>query len=251
MADLTREQIVTFVEAKGIKNSAGFLNDLERRDAWAFTTRPQDLDELVSFWNDKQRLGSRFELMKHSVGRRLSERDQDRAESRPFTVEKVEKGARLLAAASVLMHETIFQVPDERNPLNGIDVKSILADWNEREIQILLSRPLFDEAIYGMVRFHHRSVREYLAAVWFAEQLKGAGSRQRIEHLFFRIQYEQEVIVPSMRPVLSWLILLDSPLLHKVYNLEPELILEGGDPNSVPLEIRQKILVSICKGLDS
>ncbi|WP_141217610.1 NACHT domain-containing NTPase [Siphonobacter sp. BAB-5385] len=251
LADLTREQIVTFVEAKGIKNSAGFLNDLERRDAWAFTTRPQDLDELVSFWNDKQRLGSRFELMEHSVKRRLSERDQDRAESRPFTVEKAQKGALLLASASVLMHKSVFQIPDGTNYGSGIDVNLILKDWDDIDIQTLLSRPLFDEAIYGTVRFHHRSVREYLAAVWIAEELKRAGSRQKIEHLFFRTQYEQEVIIPSMRPVLSWLVLLDTQLLLKVYNLEPELILEGGDPSRVPLEIRQKILASICQGLDS
>ncbi|WP_020603341.1 NACHT domain-containing protein [Spirosoma spitsbergense] len=251
LTDLTSDQISVFVIEKGVKNSTEFLRELERRDAWAFTTRPQDLEELLEFWTDKQRVGTRFELIEHSVKRRLEERDQDRADSRPFTVEKAQKGARMLASASALMHESIFQVPDGTTNLKGIDVKSILTDWDDKEIQILLSRPLFDEAIYGTVRFHHRSVREYLAAVWFAEELKKAGSRQKIERLFFRTQYEQVIIIPSMRPVLSWLVLFDSELLLKVYALEPELILEGGDPSRVPLELRRKILSSVCQKLDS
>ncbi|GAB3788421.1 hypothetical protein GCM10028818_54940 [Spirosoma horti] len=251
LTDLTSDQISVFVTKKSVENSTEFLRELERRDAWAFTTRPQDLEELLEFWSDTHRIGTRFELMEHSVKRRLEERDQDRADSRPFTVEKAQKGARLLASASVLMHGSVFQVPDGITNSKGIDVKSILTDWDDEEIQILLSRPLFDEAIYGTVRFHHRSVREYLAAVWFAEELQKAGSRQKIERLFFRTQYEQLVIIPSMRPVLSWLVLFDSELLLKVYSLEPELILEGGDPSRVPIELRRKILTSVCQKLDS
>ncbi|AUD04037.1 NACHT domain-containing protein [Spirosoma pollinicola] len=251
LADLTGNQITTFVTTKGVKKSADFLRELERQDAWVFTTRPQDLEELLAFWNDKQRLGTRFELMEHSVQRRLEERDQDRRESKPFTIEKAQKGARLLASASVLRHESAIRIPDGTNNLRGIDVKSILTDWDDTDCQILLSRPIFDEAIYGTVRFHHRSVREYLTAEWLSEQLKNEGSRQKIEHLFIRTQYEQEVIIPSMRPILSWLVLFDQQLLLKVYKLEPELILEGGDPSRIPIDLRRKILASVCQKLAS
>lgn len=251
LADLTANQITTFVTTKGLKNSAEFLRELGRQDAWAFTTRPQDLEELLAFWNDKQRIGTKFELMEHSVHRRLEERDQERRDSKPFTVEKAQKGARLLASASVLMHESAIQIPDGTSNLKGIDMKSVLTDWDDAECQILLSRPIFDEAIYGTVRFHHRSVREYLTAEWFSEQLKNEGARQKIEHLFIRTQYEQEVVIPSMRPILSWLVLFDQQLLLKVYNLEPELILEGGDPGRIPVNLRRKILASVCQKLAS
>jgi hypothetical protein len=62
---------------------------------------------------------------------------------------------------------------------------------------------LVDEGICGTVRFHHRSVREYLTAEWLHELIIDDGSRARIEQLFFRSQYGIEVIVPTMRARLA------------------------------------------------
>ncbi|GAB4023457.1 hypothetical protein GCM10028808_73980 [Spirosoma migulaei] len=246
LADLTREQIISFISSKGIEDSSKFLQEIESQDGWAFTTRPQDLEELIEFWNDNYRIGTRFELMQHSVARRLKERDQDRAESMPLALEKAQKGVRLLAAACAVMNESIIRIPDGTNNSKGIDIKSILIGWDDKACQILLNLPIFDEAIYGSVRFHHRSVREYLAAEWFSEELKNEGSRQKIESLFFRNQYGLQVVLPSFKPILSWLVLFDSKVMYKVYELEPEIILQGGDPSKLPLEIRREILISVC-----
>jgi hypothetical protein len=146
------------------------------------------LEELTEFWIDKGRIGTRLEIMQNSIDRRLTERDQDRAEARPLSVERARQGARLLAAATTLTQNQTIRVPDGADNFNGIAVQLLLSDWNETERLTLLSRPIFDEAIYGTVRFHHRSVREYLAAEWFAELLKRQTSRRTIEGLFFRNQ---------------------------------------------------------------
>lgn len=252
--DLTKEQVKVFVKAKRVSDDARLLEEIDRQDAWAFTTRPQDLDELLGFWEEKNEIGTRFELMQHSIDRRIKEWEQDRAVINPLTFERARKGVQLLATACTLINESVIRIPDSENKSGdsgGIDVTSILYDWDERECHILLSRPIFDEAIYGAVRFHHRSVREYLTAEWLSERLNEAGSRKKIEDLFFRNQYGLEVIVPSMKPVLSWLVLLDSKIMQKVYRLEPEIILEGGDPSRLPLENRKEILRSICKKITS
>ena len=252
--DLDKEQITAFIRGKGVIDDERFLEEIERQDAWAFTTRPQDLDEILGYWTENHKIGTRFELMQHSVRRRIKERDQDRASSYPLSLEKADKGVQLLATACTFMNKSVIKVPDTENrsdSYSGIDATSILCDWDERECQTLLSRPIFDEAIYGSVRFHHRSVREYLTAEWLFERLKEAGSRQKIESLFFRKQYGLEVIVPSMKPVLSWLVLFDTKIMLKVYRLEPEIILEGGDPTRLPLDNRKEILRSICKRIAS
>ncbi|MCS3797191.1 hypothetical protein [Niastella sp. OAS944] len=247
LTDLSRDQICRFARAKNIIDDIKFLEEIERQDAWAFTTRPQDLEEIIEFWTDQKRIGTRLELMKHSVARRIKERDEDRAESNPLSLEKAREGVLLLAAACTLLHKSTIRVPDGANNSKGIDAKSILSGWNDKECQILLSRPIFDEAIYGSVRFHHRSVREYLTAEWLFELLKKAGSRQKIEDLLFRNQYGMQVVIPSMKPVLSWLVLFDDKIMQKVYNIEPEIILEGGDPSKLPLETRKDILQTICE----
>jgi hypothetical protein len=98
----------------------------------------------------------------------------------------------------------------------------VLPDWDDKDQSILLSRPIFDEAIYGAVRFHHRSVREYLTAEWFAELLKRETSRRTIETLFFRNQYGLDIVVPTLRPILPWMAILDEKIRERVRKVAPE-----------------------------
>ncbi len=247
LTNLSTEQVSKFVQEKGIRDHQKFLEEIDRQDASVFTTRPQDLEEIVDFWNGKGRIGTRFELMQNSVERRLRERDQDRADAKPMDLSKIRQGTCLLAAACTLTHKSTINVLDGTHDSEGLDARSVLPDWSDHELQILLNRPIFDEAIYGSVRFHHRSVREYLTAEWFYELLKKHASRQKIENIFFRNQYGMKVVLPSMKPVLSWLVLFDATIMDKIYLLEPEIILEGGDPTRLPLEKRKNILWSVCE----
>lgn len=245
--DLTSDQIAVFVKARGIDNSKAFLDAVERADAWSFTSRPQDLEELTEFWIDKGRIGTRLEIMRNSIDRRLAERDQGRAEVRPLAAERARKGARLLAAATTLTQDPTIRVPDGADNSKGVAVQSVLPDWDDKDQLILLSRPIFDEVIYGTVRFHHRSVREYLAAEWFAELLKHETSRRTIEGLFFRNQYGLDIVAPTLRPILPWLAILDEKIRERMRKIAPEIIFEGGDPSQLPLEVRRFILHEVCE----
>ena len=245
--DLTSDQIAVFVKARGIEDSKAFLDAVERADAWSFTSRPQDLEELTEFWKVKGRIGSRLEIMQNSIDRRLAEREQNRDDARPLSTERTRQGARLLAAATTLAQMPIIRVPDGADNTKGIAVQSVLPDWNSLEQSILLSRPIFDEAIYGAVRFHHRSVREYLTAEWFAELLKRETSRRNIEALFFRNQYGMDIVVPSLRPILPWLVIMDEKIRNRVHKIAPEIFFEGGDPAQLPVDFRRDMLREVCK----
>ena len=245
--DLAPDQITVFVKARGIIDSKAFLDAVERADAWSFATRPQDLEELTEFWLDQGRIGGRLEIIQNSINRRLVERDQDRADARPLPAERTRQGARLLAAAATLARESTIKVPDGSANSKGIDVRSVLPDWDDKDQSTLLSRPIFDEAIYGTVRFHHRSVREYLTAEWFAGLLQCETSRRNIEALFFRNQYGLDIVSPTLRPILPWLILWDEKIRDRVRKLAPEILFEGGDPGQLPIEVRRSVLRDVCK----
>lgn len=245
--DLTRDQISVFVKARGIEDSKAFLEAVERADAWSFTSRPQDLEELTEFWIDQGRIGTRLELMRNSIDRRLAERDQDRADACPLSAERARQGARLIAAATTLAQDSTIRVPDGAESSKGISVQTVLPDWDDKDQSTLLSRPIFDEAIYGAVRFHLRSVREYLTAEWFAELLRRETSRRTIETLFFRNQYGLDIVVPTLRPILPWLAILDEKIRERVRKAAPEIIFEGGDPSQLPLEVRRHILHEVCE----
>ena len=248
--DLTSDQIAIFAKARGV-NGKAFLDAVERADVWSFTARPQDLEELIGFWLDEGRIGTRLEIMKNSIERRLAERDQNRSDARPLSAECARQGARLLAAATTLTQESTIRIPDGMNNANGIAVQSVLNDWNDQAQATLLSRPIFDEAIYGTVRFHHRTVREYLTAEWFAELLNRETSRRAIEGLFFSNQYNLDVVVPTLRPILPWLALLDEKIRERVYKVAPEIFFEGGDPSQLVLDLRRRILHDVCKQIAS
>lgn len=245
--DLTRVQITAFVKEQGIEDSQAFLDAVERANVWPFTSRPQDLEELAKFWLDKGHIGSRLEFMQNSIERRLAERDQNHAVAHPLSAERARQGVRLLAAATTLIQDQTIRIPDGAENSIGITVSSVLPDWNERDLSTLLSRPIFDEAIYGAVRFHHRTVREYLAAEWFAELLKRTTSRRNIEVLFFDNQYGLDIVVPTLRPLLPWLVIWDENIRDRVCEVAPEIIFEGGDPGQLPLEVRTKILHTVCE----
>ncbi len=247
--DLSTPQIEAFARARGVTDTKAFLDEIERADAESFTARPQDLEELVEFWNKERRIGRRLEMMQNSVQRRLEERDQNHREAHPLSAARAREGTRLLAAASVLGRESTIQVPDGCHNNKGIPIQAVLPDWNDRDQLTLLSRPIFDEAIYGTVRFHHRSVREFLAAEWLAGLLERSASRRAVEALLFRVQYGIEVIVPTMRPVLPWLAILDERIRERILRVAPETLFEGGDPSALPLATRKAILAEVCKEL--
>jgi hypothetical protein len=247
--DIHGTQIDAFLSGKKVQDPKAFRDAVDRKELWSLTTRPQDFAELVEFWNNHKRIGSRLELMQSSIAGRLEERDQNRSEARPIAIERLRLGACLVAAATTLARESAIRVPDGADNAKGLAIREVLSDWNDTDCAILLSRPIFDEGIYGTVRFHHRSVREYLTAEWLHKLVVDEGSRCRIEGLFFRSQYGIEVIVPTMRPVLPWLAILDERILARICRLAPEIIFEGGDPSQLPRETRSQILRQACAQL--
>jgi len=247
--DLDTAQITKFAQAYGIADLGQLLDAVERKDAWAYTRRPQDLVELIEFWRAQGRIGSRLELVKSSVARRLAERDQTRAEWQLLAADCVHAAAARIAAACILTNQATIQVPDGSASGSGLRLAEVLPDWDPRQLHALLSRPLFDAAIYGAVRFHHREAREYLAAEWFAGLLRRETSRLKIESLFFRHQYDLDLVVPALRPVLPWLALLDDGIRDRLLKSAPEVLFEGGDPSQLPTSTRERILRECCRGL--
>ena len=166
LAPLNEQQIHRFAVEKGVHNPNDFIKAIERADAMIFAERPQDLLELIQFWKSKGRLGPHAEMLDFNIKIKLAEHDPDRDRQRPLSADDALCGAERLAAAATLQKKNAIILPDR--PIDAglrevsIEPKEVLPDWSSDKIQTLLDRAIFDEAIYGTVRFHHRSVREYL-----------------------------------------------------------------------------------------
>ncbi|MBV6898291.1 NACHT domain-containing protein [Xanthomonas euvesicatoria] len=251
LEDLSVAQARLFATAAGVRNVDDLLEAIERADGWSFTTRPLDLEELLEFWQSNGRIGSRLELLRASIDRRLQEQDQTRDEKNPLTPDRARIGARLVAAACTLTLQQTIAVPDRSRSARGLQLNTLLGDWSAKEHATLLQRPIFDEEIYGTVRFHHRTTREYLTAEWFAELLKQDTSRKAIEGLFFRKQYGLNVVPPVLRPILPWLAVLDQRIQERALLVAPEILLSDGDPSRLLLTTRQRVLNTTCTKLSA
>jgi hypothetical protein len=106
----------------------------------------------------------------------------------------------------------------------------------------LLDRPLFDEATYGRVRFHHRSVREYLTARWLLHLLESGKPRRAVEGPLFAHRYGLDVVIPSMKPIAAWLALWDERVRSRILTIAPDILIEHGDPSRLPVDIRAQLL---------
>ncbi|WP_047608953.1 NACHT domain-containing protein [Rahnella aquatilis] len=234
-----------FAEHRGTPQVDKLLIDLQRANLISMAARPFDLEGILAKWKTDQKLDGRLELLRHNIALCLDEIDPSRTQRQPLNREKAMSGVCLLAAAVILTGEPGIRIPDSTLPNKGIDAATVLGDWEPAEVQALLGRGIFNDALYGIVRFRHREVRELLAAEWFSHQLKSGHSRHAIESLFIREQYGHSVITPRLRPILPWLILFDDTMLHKALKIAPEVAVEGGDAAHLPFTVRQAILADI------
>jgi hypothetical protein len=164
---LTGPQIIEFAQSRGVEAPEALLAAIDAKHAREFARKPQDLIELCDDWREHGLLRAHFEQIQSHVRARLSARP-DRREKAELPLAKAQTGAQRLALAVILSRRlTIRYSAGSDGDASGatpIDPRELLADWGPKEVVTLLERPIFVESGYGRVRFHHRSVMEFLAA---------------------------------------------------------------------------------------
>jgi hypothetical protein len=243
---LSEDEIRLFASHYGVGEVTAFVDAIRRGNLMPLAERPFDLKALIRKWLADRALGSRFNVLQRMIELQLESLSVASASVRIEAV-KARAGARKLAGAVMLTGRAIICLPGGTLSPERIDPHELLPDWTETELNALLQTGIFDDIVYTSVRFRHREIRELLSAEWAYDLLIQPGGRVRVEHLFFRESYGEQVIVPRMRPTLIWLILLDETVRDKALALEPEIASEGGDPSCLPLDVRRTMLADIVE----
>jgi hypothetical protein len=248
MLEMNPQQIELFAQHLGVQSAPALLIEIEQQDAWFFAQRPLDLSGLINVWNKLGHLGTRMEQHEANIATKLKD-GPDRADQHLLSDDEARHGAEQLALALILTRTRTIRSPESSVApefMDGVlNPDDILSKWTAGQRQSLLRRALFDPASYGRIRFHHRSVQEFLAAKWLrALSIKGM-SRKRLFKLLFAESYGEKVVIPSMRPVATWLALWDDAVCKELMQCEPEALLNGGDPGSLTLAARKKLLAAV------
>ncbi len=164
------------------------LDALEQNNAQEFARRPQDLMELCTDWRASNRLRNHKEQVLSNIETKLKPASGfNRREREVLSMEKALEGASRLALAMTVTRR--FTIRTRVNAeTSGDDIgldPAFLTDWSPEEQKALLERPLFGFANYGKVRFHHRSVTEYLAAHRLKELWEKGMSVHSLKQLLF------------------------------------------------------------------
>ncbi|WP_322516448.1 hypothetical protein SR870_02370 [Rhodopseudomonas palustris] len=234
---LSREQIREFAIHQGVLDPDALLADISQRDAEEFAQRPQDLVELCSDWREHHRIRSHREQVETNIAVKLRPR-HDRKELAELSQDDAIEGASRIALAAILTRKLTLRYSAEVDDVfateAALDVSKILPDWSRDARGALLERPLFGFASYGRVRFHHRSVVEFLAAKRLEAQLKLGVSIKSIKRLLFAETAQgTRIVKPSMRPITAWLSIWRDTVFDDVVSIDPTVVLDHGDPQSL------------------
>ncbi len=251
---LDEGQVRKIAKKRGLdeKDAYKFIQELKDVQALDFAGRPGDAIELVELWKQERRFGTLTkltELTEQNIQRKLKE-ESDVYEAR-ISLKKARLGAERLAAAAIFCNQSTFRFAtpseDPRDVLPALDPFKLLPEWSKEEIKALLRRPIFDEATYGRVRFHTRTVKEYLAASWLKRRYDKGCPVREIANIFFATRYGKTVIRRKFSSVAAWLAPHVPVLLKKLYLYNPEVLPDEGDPQALPMEIRESILRSFVE----
>ena len=241
---LSDAQILEFARVKGVEDPTVLLEDLERRNALEFARRPQDLIELCADWREHKRIRTHRDQVAANVRVKLQPRD-DRKEPAELSVDRAIEGASRLALAMMVTRRMTIRHSAASDVIENeaaLDPAIILSDWNPNERKALLERPLFGFASYGRVRFHHRSVVEYLAAERL-RALRGRGMPFRaLKRLIFAPTKDKTIVCPSKRPIAGWLALVEDGIFEMLRDNEPAVLLDEGDPEALSQKQRNQAL---------
>lgn len=243
------EQIVEFARLQGVSNPDEMLADLKRRNAQEFARRPQDLIELSADWRDYKRIRTHSEQVAGSIRIKLKPRE-DRREPAELSVEKAMDGASRLALAMMMTRRLTIRhsaESDRGGTEAAFDPGLILADWTAAEIKALLERALFGVASYGRVRFHHRSVMEYLASDRLRSLRAGGMSAAALRRLTFIQTKGKTIVRHSKRAIAGWLALREPMVFETLRDNEPDVLLNEGDPESLSTQQRIQALCAFVE----
>lgn len=246
---LTGPQIIEFARSRGVENPEALLAAIDAKHAREFARKPQDLIELCDDWREHGGLRAHFEQIQSHVRARLSARP-DRREKAALPPAQAQAGAQRLALAVILSRRlTIRYSAGSDGDATGaapIDPRELLTDWDPNEVLALLERPIFVEGGYGRVRFHHRSVMEFLAARQIHDLIDaGLLAQLAASRMLFGLTGSNETVLrPSMRPLAAWLALLRPDMFERVVKIEPDCLLTQGDPESLTDLQRERALLA-------
>jgi hypothetical protein len=249
MAPLDDERVARFAKGKGVASADAFMEQLERQGLSRFARRPLDLNWLARQWRDVGSFGRLREMLERNLGQRLLETNESLRRDDGLSLDACNRALDRIGAAMVLRRVDSVAVPDSEADLDSkadaLDVAELLPDWGAADRARLIGRAAFSPSRLGFVRLdndNQGAVRSFLAARWLSGLLAAHCPRAKVHELLFADTHGVELVIPSMADTVAWLAISEPWVASETLRRDPWLLLERGDPASLPLDVRARAL---------
>lgn len=256
MAPLDINQVRTFVEKSGVANVDSFIGSVERAHLWQFASRPVDLDWLIRYWQKYARFGTLAAMLQLSLTDRLREQDPKRERRVLLSEHDAMQALERTGAALVLGKKETINLMDKGRKLGekgeGISLSDLLSDLPSRDQMDLLNRAVFVPTLTGSTRLHNDNtgtVRAFLCAKWIARLSANNLPVSDLFWLLFATTYDVDVVRPAMRETAAWLAIDNPAVAREIIKRDPLLLMQAGDPSSLPLDVRKQALAGALQAL--
>jgi hypothetical protein len=229
---LTTEDAKRLAEAAyQVPQANEFWQAIEDGGYTFMATRPLDLEWMVNHWRDTRRFGTYTELIETSITKRLVERnDRHAAVDIELSPDELREMAEQLAAVCSFSEKPFIALDDCAGTSHAVTTAEALPNFTTTKCARLLQAALFHEGSFGQLQFHHRFVREYLAASWVSHRIRAGLPASHALRLFVTQPFGKPVLPDSRRAPLAWLSGMSAPIRELVIRSFPDLILSEGDP---------------------
>lgn len=257
MAPLDERQIKVFAVDSGIGNMPEFWAGLADFDLWSFASRPLDLGWLTRYWKSHRKF-DRLELMlRANLTERLRETDAERARKVQIEPDLAMQCLERVGAALVLGRQRDIAIPTGEVfevVSDALRLSEILDDLSPEKLSDFMNSAVFVAAGAGLIRLHNDNdgvVSSYLAAAWLLRALNNHCPWSVARDLIFSESHGVPVVKPSMLSTAVWLSLWEPRVADELVKRDPFALLDSGDPSSLPLAIRRRVLHAVLAETNS
>ncbi|NOT73386.1 MAG: hypothetical protein HOP08_00560 [Cyclobacteriaceae bacterium] len=249
---LTNSEIIDFVNKNGNgQDGEEFLESAEKQTAIDLLRNPQMLSMLISVVQQYGWPANRKELYSKTCTILISEPNtfhRSANRTRP-PVDLLLKAAGFLCTHLILSNNTTIKV----DPAPGSESHSlsdfVTEGYTFEILKEALSSMIFRTLDGNTVEVCHRTVAEYLSALWISVNLSDQLSVRRLETLLYAENYH---VTPALRGLHAWIATLATEEFQNVFiPRDPYGILRYGDPSDFPLLQAKCLLLSLQQLADT
>ncbi|MEK6662892.1 MAG: hypothetical protein AABY73_03400 [Pseudomonadota bacterium] len=243
---LTGEDTLTILrENHGIPDPLKFVEEAEKRGVADLLDNPQTLGLLAQAIRGDQWPGTRdetYRLACEKLAEEASKRHRDKNRKQPRDLEKVLAAAGQLSAVLLFSNKTGIALDPERANERFPAIADCAPPDPQAASQAVGSK-LFRPAGEERVVPSHRSIAEYLAALWLARQIDSKGlPLQRVLNLLLG---PDGGVVAGLRGLFGWLALHCHTARPRLIEADPLTVVVYGDVQPMPVAEKRLILTGL------